>query len=164
MFVNGGFTPLLVHSVRLIPSTVLRHGRSTRAVREFSSFVRGKIPLRFDDRTPFSDLQDARAKNSAVDSVNYIFQFLFQELKDSSRLRRYLMHKLDTEFKELQKNRTGKFFIQNIVVRTAIDSIRLRRSIDQHFRSKVFPLEINVPSSTIFAWKSRRETNEVESK
>ncbi|CAF1364920.1 unnamed protein product [Adineta ricciae] len=55
-------------------------------------------------------------KNSAVEAINYLFQFLFQELKDSSRLRRYLMHKLNTEFKELKNGRTGKFFLQNIVI------------------------------------------------
>jgi hypothetical protein len=60
--------------------------------------------------------QSERAKNSTVDAVNYLFQFLFQELKDSSRLRRYLMHKLNTEFKELKNSRTGKIFLQNIVV------------------------------------------------
>ncbi|CAF5218591.1 unnamed protein product, partial [Rotaria magnacalcarata] len=59
-----------------------------------------------------------RAKNSAVDAVNYLFQFLFQELKDSSRLRRYLMHKLDTEFKELKNSRTGKIFVQNIIIQS----------------------------------------------
>ncbi|CAF0999825.1 unnamed protein product [Adineta ricciae] len=55
-------------------------------------------------------------KNSAVEAINYLFQFLFQELKDSSRLRRYLMHKLNTEFKELKNGRTGKIFLQNIVI------------------------------------------------
>ncbi len=56
-----------------------------------------------------------------MDTVNYLFQFLFQELKDSSRLRRYLMHKLNTEFKELKNSRTGKIFLQNIVVCTHIN-------------------------------------------
>ncbi|CAF2131775.1 unnamed protein product [Rotaria magnacalcarata] len=62
--------------------------------------------------------ENERAKNSAVDAVNYLFQFLFQELKDSSRLRRYLMHKLDTEFKELKNSRTGKIFVQNIIIQS----------------------------------------------
>ncbi|CAF3640251.1 unnamed protein product [Adineta steineri] len=60
--------------------------------------------------------ENERGKNSAVDAVNYLFQFLFQELKDSSRLRRYLMHKLNTEFKELKNSRTAKIFLQNIVI------------------------------------------------
>ncbi|CAF4468111.1 unnamed protein product [Rotaria socialis] len=62
--------------------------------------------------------ENERAKNLAVDAVNYLFQFLFQELKDSSRLRRYLMHKLDTEFKELKNSRTGKIFVQNIIIQS----------------------------------------------
>jgi len=77
-------------------------------------------PANENEHQQFEDFQplpeDSRAKNSAVDTVNYIFQFLFQELKDSSRLRRYLMHKLDTEFKELQKYRAGSIFLQNIVI------------------------------------------------
>lgn len=60
--------------------------------------------------------ENERAKNSAVDAVNYLLQFLFQELKDSSRLRRYIMHKLNTEFKELKTSRTGRIFLQNIVI------------------------------------------------
>jgi hypothetical protein len=58
-----------------------------------------------------------------VDAVNYLFQFLFQELKDSSRLRRYIMHKLNTEFKELKNSRTGKIFLQNIVVCIYINTL-----------------------------------------
>ncbi|UJR28537.1 hypothetical protein I4U23_009773 [Adineta vaga] len=66
---------------------------------------------------PFNPLpENGREKNSAVEAINYLFQFLFQELKDSSRLRRYLMHKLNTEFKELKNSRTGKIFLQNIVI------------------------------------------------
>ncbi|CAF2649326.1 unnamed protein product [Rotaria sp. Silwood2] len=57
-----------------------------------------------------------QAKNSAVDAVNYLLQFLFQELKDSSGLRRYLMHKLNTEFNELKNNRTARIFLHNISI------------------------------------------------
>ncbi|CAF0848083.1 unnamed protein product [Didymodactylos carnosus] len=60
--------------------------------------------------------EDERAKNSAVDSVNYFAQFLYQELKDTSRLRRYILHKLNTEFKELKNSRAGKLFLQNIQI------------------------------------------------
>ncbi|CAF3546872.1 unnamed protein product [Rotaria sordida] len=62
--------------------------------------------------------ENEQAKNSAVDGVNYLFQFLFQELKDSSGLRRYIMHKLNIEFNELKNSRTGKIFLQNIAIQS----------------------------------------------
>ncbi|CAF1181703.1 unnamed protein product [Didymodactylos carnosus] len=61
-------------------------------------------------------VEDVHAKNSAVDSINYFAQFLFQELKDTSRLRRYILRKLNIEFDELKSSRIGKLFLQDIQI------------------------------------------------
>ncbi|CAF3395596.1 unnamed protein product [Rotaria sp. Silwood1] len=58
------------------------------------------------------------AKNSTVDAVNYILNCLFQELKDTSKLRRYIMQKLHIEFDELKQTRLGKIFLRDIAIRS----------------------------------------------
>ncbi len=93
-----------------------------------------------------------------MDAVNYLFQFLFQELKDSSRLRRYIMHKLNTEFKELQNSRTGKIFLQNIVVCIELENIFLLNT-DVFFRYKISPLVMNVQYLVIFDLNDRNVMN-----
>ncbi|CAF2410288.1 unnamed protein product [Rotaria sp. Silwood2] len=58
------------------------------------------------------------AKNVTVDTINYILNSLFQELKDTSKLRRYIMQKLHIEFDELKETRLGKLFLQNIAIKS----------------------------------------------
>ncbi|CAF2160450.1 unnamed protein product [Rotaria magnacalcarata] len=60
--------------------------------------------------------ENDRAQNATVDTVNYLLHFLFQEIKDGKRLRRFIMHKLHVEFDELKETRLGKLFLQDIVI------------------------------------------------
>ncbi len=48
--------------------------------------------------------------------MNYLFQFLFQELKDTSKVRRYVVKKLTEEFEDIKKTKIGKLFVQDISV------------------------------------------------
>ncbi|CAF1056013.1 unnamed protein product [Rotaria sordida] len=63
---------------------------------------------------PLSEYDEA--KNSTVDVVNYLLYILFQELNDTSKLRRYFMQKLHIEFDEIKQTRFGKLFIQDILI------------------------------------------------
>ncbi|CAF1651896.1 unnamed protein product, partial [Adineta ricciae] len=62
--------------------------------------------------------ENFRSKNSTVDTINCIFQFVFQELKDSSRIRRYIVKKLNVEFDDLRNTRLGKLFLRDIVIQS----------------------------------------------
>lgn len=60
--------------------------------------------------------QNDQAKNSTIDTVNYLFNFLFQEMKDTFKVRQYIMQKLKVEFNDIKKTKLGKMCIQNISV------------------------------------------------
>ena len=55
--------------------------------------------------------------DSGVVALNMLFQFLFQELKDTKAVRRYIIRKMTMEFKEmLTTNAAGKI-VQRITVK-----------------------------------------------
>ncbi|CAF1569202.1 unnamed protein product, partial [Adineta steineri] len=70
----------------------------------------------YQDFYPLSE--NEQSKNSTIDTVNYIMQFLFQEMKDTSRIRRYITNKLKIEFNELKNTRIGKLFLQDIIIQS----------------------------------------------
>ena len=45
-----------------------------------------------------------------------IFQFLFQELKDTKAVRRYIIRKMSAEFKELLTTKAAGKIVQRITV------------------------------------------------
>jgi hypothetical protein len=55
--------------------------------------------------------------SNAVVALNLIFQFLFQELKDTKTVRRYIVRKLSIEFQELIKNKTAGKLIKKLTAR-----------------------------------------------
>ncbi|CAF0799003.1 unnamed protein product [Brachionus calyciflorus] len=54
--------------------------------------------------------------NSAI-ALNMLFQFLFQELKDTKSMRRYIIRKISIEFEELLKTKTAGKFIERLSAR-----------------------------------------------
>ena len=50
-------------------------------------------------------------------ALNMMFQFLFQELKDTKAVRRYIIRKMTLEFKELLNNKTASKLVQRISAR-----------------------------------------------
>ena len=61
--------------------------------------------------------RDNEAQSSDPDSIiglNMIFQFLFQELKDTKAVRRYIVRKMTMEFKELLNSKAAGKIIQKI--------------------------------------------------
>ena len=69
------------------------------------------------------------------------------------------MHKLNTEFNELKKSRTGKIFLQNIVVCESTEKRRISSILS--FRSKIFRLVRNVPCSATFDWIPKSAMNDI---
>ena len=49
-------------------------------------------------------------------ALNMIFQFLFQELKDTKAVRRYIIRKMSAEFKELLTTKAAGKIVQRITV------------------------------------------------
>jgi hypothetical protein len=49
-------------------------------------------------------------------ALNMMFQFLFQELKDTKAVRRYIIRKMTLEFKELLNSKTASKLVQRISV------------------------------------------------
>ena len=58
-----------------------------------------------------------RTDYDCVIALNMIFQFLFQELKDTKAVRRYIIRKMTMEFKELLNSKGAGKFVQRISVR-----------------------------------------------
>lgn len=52
----------------------------------------------------------------SVIALNMMFQFLFQELKDTQSIRRYIIRKLSIEFKELLTTKGAGKVIERITV------------------------------------------------
>ena len=52
----------------------------------------------------------------SVIALNMVCHFLFQELKDTSAVRRYIMRKLNVEFKELLITKTAGKLVERITV------------------------------------------------
>lgn len=64
---------------------------------------------------------------------NMIFHFLFQELKDSSAVRRYITRKLNIEFKEILTTKTAGKLVDRITVGSLVpdfDSLSLFEPFD----------------------------------
>ena len=55
-------------------------------------------------------------KCDGVIALNMMFQFLFQELKDTKLVRRYIIKKMSAEFKELLTTKTAGKLIQRLTV------------------------------------------------
>lgn len=55
--------------------------------------------------------------SDAIIGLNMIFQFLFQELKDTKGVRRYIIRKLSYEFNELLTTKAAGKLLQKISVR-----------------------------------------------
>jgi hypothetical protein len=53
----------------------------------------------------------------SIVAFNMLCNFLFQELKDTSAVRRYIMRKLNVEFKELLTTKTAGRLVERITVR-----------------------------------------------
>ena len=77
-----------------------------------------------DNRRPNGNAENAEADAAGrhvgpanVLALNMLFQFLFQELKDTKAVRRYIIRKMTLEFKELLNSKTAGKLIQRISVR-----------------------------------------------
>ncbi len=62
--------------------------------------------------------ENLNGNNETVIALNMIFQFLFQELKDTKGVRRYIIRKLSFEFNELLTAKAAGKFLQKITVKT----------------------------------------------
>jgi hypothetical protein len=64
------------------------------------------------------DPNDPQSSNKdSVFALNMMFQFLFQELKDTKAVRRYIIRKMSMEFKELLNSKAAGKIIQKISVK-----------------------------------------------
>lgn len=59
---------------------------------------------------------DLIGNNQTIIALNMIFQFLFQELKDTKAVRRYIIRKLSFEFNELLTTKAAGKFLTKISV------------------------------------------------
>jgi hypothetical protein len=59
---------------------------------------------------------ELRGSCDGVIALNMIFQFLFQELKDTKTVRRYIIRKMSAEFKELLTTKAAGKIVQRITV------------------------------------------------
>lgn len=59
---------------------------------------------------------ELRGNCDGVIALNMIFQFLFQELKDTKTVRRYIIRKMSAEFKELLATKAAGKIVQRITV------------------------------------------------
>lgn len=58
----------------------------------------------------------SRKQKESCLSINVLLQFLFQELKDTKRIRRWVMKRMKMEFEEMLRSTTGKL-LEHITVR-----------------------------------------------
>jgi hypothetical protein len=70
-------------------------------------------------------IQDIKGNCDGVIALNVIFQFLFQELKDTKAVRRYIVRKMSAEFKELIETKSAGKILKKITVSKAIKSDKL---------------------------------------
>lgn len=61
-------------------------------------------------------LKDTKSDKATCACLNLMFQFLFQELKDTKRIRRWAMNRMKLEFEEMLRSTTGKL-LEHISVR-----------------------------------------------
>lgn len=60
--------------------------------------------------------EDLIGNNQTIVALNMMFQFLFQELKDTKAVRRYIIRKLSFEFNELLTTKAAGKFLTKISV------------------------------------------------
>lgn len=53
----------------------------------------------------------------SIVALNLMFQFLFQELKDTKSIRRYIIRKLSIEFRELLTTKGAGKIVERLTVR-----------------------------------------------
>lgn len=94
------------------------HSWLEKQPQELSSFQyeaglpRYQLPKELKDLVDKNDASDPNQQQACL-ALNLFFQFLFKELKDTKRVRRWFMKKLTMEFEELlQKTTTGKLIDQ----------------------------------------------------
>ena len=62
------------------------------------------------------NMENLDASGDSIIAFNMICSFLFQELKDTSAVRRYIMRKLNFEFKELITTKKAGIVVEKITV------------------------------------------------
>jgi len=67
------------------------------------------------------DFKDLKGNCDGVIALNVIFQFLFQELKDTKAVRRYIVRKMSAEFKELIETKSAGKILKKITVSKMFD-------------------------------------------
>ena len=77
----------------------------------------------FPKSPPFPE--NHRLTNLTLEMFNYLFQFLFQELKDTGKLRRFIVKKLHIEFNDIKRTQIGQIFLRDISVRSQIISLHM---------------------------------------
>lgn len=78
-------------------------------------FVVQSLQDMIDKEANRADANDTNS--SSVLAMNMVFQFLFQELKDTKLVRRYIIRKMTAEFKELLTTKAAGKIINKITVR-----------------------------------------------
>lgn len=63
------------------------------------------------------DKEELSSDADSVIALNMMFQFLFQELKDTQSIRRYIIRKLSVEFKELLTTKGAGKFVERITAK-----------------------------------------------
>ena len=100
--------------------------------------------------------ENDRWKNSTIEMINYLLQFFFQELKDTAKLRRFILKKLLIEFDDIKRTQIGQLFLREISVRIQIHRVFPQDLIDTFVNSsKVFPQEKNVQYLQICIWNDK---------
>lgn len=61
--------------------------------------------------------EELSADADSVIALNMMFQFLFQELKDTQSIRRYIIRKLSVEFKELLTTKGAGKIVERITAK-----------------------------------------------
>lgn len=89
---------------------------------QFENFVLSQtltdmINTNNDNTEGSSPRTNLSGNNESVIALNMIFQFLFQELKDTKGVRRYIIRKLSFEFNELLTTKAAGKFLQKISAR-----------------------------------------------
>lgn len=95
----------------------------------YSEHVKEKVleQEQFPKSPPFPE--NHRLNNLTLETINYLFQFLFQELKDTGKLRRFIVKKLHIEFDDIKRTQIGQIFLRDISVRSQLIHLSLSFSI-----------------------------------
>ncbi|XP_077984594.1 PDZ domain-containing protein 8-like [Glandiceps talaboti] len=85
----------------------------------FVGHVRKPLTLHEKAKIPkdLGKYQDIVAKKESLNCLNFVFAFLFSELRDTDRLRRWVIKKMNVEFDELLQSKTLGRVIEALTVR-----------------------------------------------